>query len=258
MLAHVLETSRKLAAERICVVYGHGGDAVRERFPDADLQLGAAGSAAGDGPCPRAGAAATWRRRRDARAFGADPLARAETLETVVRHARGGRSVAPYDRARRSHRLWPHRPRRRRHGAGDRRAQGRDGERARDPRDQHRRDGGADAAFRALAAKRSATATQAANTTSPMSSRMARKEGVPIETSQAGSVDRDAGRQHDARARRPRAALSARAGGRAARRRSDARRPGAHRRPRHACLRRRRDDRRRLRVRRRRCGWAMG
>jgi bifunctional UDP-N-acetylglucosamine pyrophosphorylase/glucosamine-1-phosphate N-acetyltransferase len=29
LLAHVIATARKLAADRICVVYGHGGDAVR-------------------------------------------------------------------------------------------------------------------------------------------------------------------------------------------------------------------------------------
>src|SRR4030095_3584589 len=37
LLAHVIETSRKLGAKRICVVYGHGGDEVRARFPDPDL-----------------------------------------------------------------------------------------------------------------------------------------------------------------------------------------------------------------------------
>ena len=31
LLAHILETARELAPDRICVVYGHGGDAVRER-----------------------------------------------------------------------------------------------------------------------------------------------------------------------------------------------------------------------------------
>ncbi|MDY0071106.1 MAG: bifunctional UDP-N-acetylglucosamine diphosphorylase/glucosamine-1-phosphate N-acetyltransferase GlmU [Thauera sp.] len=32
MLAHVVDTARSLAAQRICVVYGHGGDQVRARF----------------------------------------------------------------------------------------------------------------------------------------------------------------------------------------------------------------------------------
>src|SRR5512144_1804543 len=36
LLAHVVATARKLEADRICVVYGHGGNAVRERFPDPD------------------------------------------------------------------------------------------------------------------------------------------------------------------------------------------------------------------------------
>jgi bifunctional UDP-N-acetylglucosamine pyrophosphorylase/glucosamine-1-phosphate N-acetyltransferase len=37
MLAHVLATARELAAGRICVVYGHGGDGVREAFADYDV-----------------------------------------------------------------------------------------------------------------------------------------------------------------------------------------------------------------------------
>ena len=37
MLAHVLETARTLDAQRICVVYGHGGEVVRERLDAPDL-----------------------------------------------------------------------------------------------------------------------------------------------------------------------------------------------------------------------------
>ncbi len=37
MLAHVLETARTLEARRICVVYGHGGEVVRERLDAPDL-----------------------------------------------------------------------------------------------------------------------------------------------------------------------------------------------------------------------------
>ena len=39
MLGHVLEAARALEASRICVVYGHGGEAVRERL-DARHRLG--------------------------------------------------------------------------------------------------------------------------------------------------------------------------------------------------------------------------
>lgn len=37
LLAHVLETARKLSPERICVVYGYGGDAVREALDAPDI-----------------------------------------------------------------------------------------------------------------------------------------------------------------------------------------------------------------------------
>jgi len=37
MLAHVLATARRLGAGRICVVYGHGGESVRDAFTDDDL-----------------------------------------------------------------------------------------------------------------------------------------------------------------------------------------------------------------------------
>lgn len=37
MLAHVLDTARRLQAKRICVVYGHGGEQVRERLDAPDL-----------------------------------------------------------------------------------------------------------------------------------------------------------------------------------------------------------------------------
>ena len=90
LLAHVLDTARKLAADRICVVYGHGGDAVRRRFPDADLQWALQDPPQGTG---HALARALPRLAADGVTlvlFGADPLARAETLEAVVGHARRG------------------------------------------------------------------------------------------------------------------------------------------------------------------------
>ena len=90
LLAHVIETSRKLEADRICVVYGHGGDAVRARFPDPDLEWALQDPPLGTGHAlaqalPQLGADGVT-----LVLFGADPLARAETLEAVVRHARAG------------------------------------------------------------------------------------------------------------------------------------------------------------------------
>jgi bifunctional UDP-N-acetylglucosamine pyrophosphorylase / glucosamine-1-phosphate N-acetyltransferase len=90
LLAHVIDTARKLAAERICVVYGHGGDAVRQRFPDADLHWALQDPPQGTG---HALAQALPQLTADGVTlvlFGADPLARASTLETVVAHARKG------------------------------------------------------------------------------------------------------------------------------------------------------------------------
>jgi len=90
LLAHVLDTARKLAADRICVVYGHGGDAVRQRFPDADLNWALQDPPLGTG---HALAQALPQLAADGVTlvlFGADPLARAETLERVVQHARQG------------------------------------------------------------------------------------------------------------------------------------------------------------------------
>jgi bifunctional UDP-N-acetylglucosamine pyrophosphorylase/glucosamine-1-phosphate N-acetyltransferase len=90
LLAHVVETARKLAPQRICVVYGHGGDAVRQRFPDPELRWALQDPPQGTG---HALAQALPQLASDGVTlvlFGADPLARAGTLESVVRHAREG------------------------------------------------------------------------------------------------------------------------------------------------------------------------
>ena len=200
LLAHVIETARKLAADRICVVYGHGGDAVRARFPDADLHWALQDPPLGTG---HALAQALPQLGDDGVTlvlFGADPLARAETLEAVVRHARAGalslltielddptgygRIVRDADGS----------------GDGDRRAQGRDGGAARDPRDQHRRDGGADAALRALA--EGGRQPQRERRVLPHRRHRDGAQGRRADRDVAGRQrHRDARRQHDARAR---------------------------------------------------------
>jgi len=90
LLAHVLDTARTLAADRICVVYGHGGEAVRSRFPEPDLAWAPQDPPQGTG---HALAQALPQLAADGVTlvlFGADPLARASTLESVIRHARQG------------------------------------------------------------------------------------------------------------------------------------------------------------------------
>ena len=90
LLAHVIDTSRKLGAERICVVYGHGGDQVRARFSDTDLHWALQDPPLGTG---HALAQALPQLGEDGVTlvlFGADPLARPETLDRVIGHARSG------------------------------------------------------------------------------------------------------------------------------------------------------------------------
>ena len=48
MLAHVLDAARTLDAQRICVVYGHGGEVVRERLDAPALAGQARGLVEGD------------------------------------------------------------------------------------------------------------------------------------------------------------------------------------------------------------------
>ena len=38
LLAHVLDCSAALAADDVCIVYGHGAEAVRNEFPDESLR----------------------------------------------------------------------------------------------------------------------------------------------------------------------------------------------------------------------------
>jgi bifunctional UDP-N-acetylglucosamine pyrophosphorylase/glucosamine-1-phosphate N-acetyltransferase len=90
LLAHVLATARTLEPQAICIVHGDDGDAVRGRFLDADLRWVRQE--------PPAGTADALKRALTALAadgvtlvlFGADPLARGETLREVVRRAQDG------------------------------------------------------------------------------------------------------------------------------------------------------------------------
>ena len=90
LLAHVVATARKLAADRICIVYGHGGDAVRQRFPDPDLQWALQDPPRGTGHALAQALPQLAAHGVTLVLFGADPLVRTETLESVLRPARQG------------------------------------------------------------------------------------------------------------------------------------------------------------------------
>ena len=134
-------------------------------FP-SPTSLGAAGSAAGHRPCAGAGAAAARRRRRDARAVRRRSAGARRRRWNRSSGTRGSGALSlltiELDDPTGYGRIVRGAGRR---GDGHRRAQGRDARAARDPRDQHRRDGGADRALRPLARRPSTTATRAASTT---------------------------------------------------------------------------------------------
>jgi bifunctional UDP-N-acetylglucosamine pyrophosphorylase/glucosamine-1-phosphate N-acetyltransferase len=90
LLAHVVATARKLAADRICIVYGHGGDAVRQRFPDPDLRWALQDPPQGTGHALAQALAQLTADGVTLVLFGADPLVSTETLEAVLRPARQG------------------------------------------------------------------------------------------------------------------------------------------------------------------------
>ena len=90
LLAHVVATARKLAADRICVVFGHGGEAVRQRFPDADLRWALQHPPQGTGHALMQALPELNGDGVTLVLFGADPLVSTETLEAVLRPAREG------------------------------------------------------------------------------------------------------------------------------------------------------------------------
>src|SRR5690348_3673193 len=88
LLAHVLSTARKLDPRAICVVDAE--DEVRQRFPDADLRWARQDPPRGTGDALRCALGALAADGVTLVMFGADPLARAETLHQVARHAQEG------------------------------------------------------------------------------------------------------------------------------------------------------------------------
>ena len=90
LLAHVVATARKLGADCICVVYGHGGDAVRQAFPDPDLRWALQDPPQGTGHALRQALPQLPADGVTLVLFGADPLVSTETLEAVLRPAREG------------------------------------------------------------------------------------------------------------------------------------------------------------------------
>jgi bifunctional UDP-N-acetylglucosamine pyrophosphorylase/glucosamine-1-phosphate N-acetyltransferase len=97
LLAHVLSTARAMDPRAICVVDG-SADALRARFPEADLIWARQDPPRGTGDALLRAIAALPRDGVTLVLFGADPLARPATLRQVVEHAlRGALSLLTID-----------------------------------------------------------------------------------------------------------------------------------------------------------------
>jgi len=101
LLGHVIDTARELGASRICVVYGHGGEQVREALSAPDLswarqepQLGTGHAVVQAMPvfaaiaCPRSGIPGTQSASAPTLVlYGDVPLIRASTLRRLIKAA---------------------------------------------------------------------------------------------------------------------------------------------------------------------------
>lgn len=85
LLAHVLDTARQLEADDVCVVYGHGGDAVPEAFAGNELRWSLQAQQLGTGHAVQQGMPETPDENRVLVLFGDVPLLTAATLERLLR-----------------------------------------------------------------------------------------------------------------------------------------------------------------------------
>lgn len=93
LLHYVLETARALGPRRIHVVYGHGGDQVRERCPGDDVHWVLQAEQRGTGHALQQALAAIPDAATVLVLYGDVPLIRRETLQTLVEMA-GGANVS--------------------------------------------------------------------------------------------------------------------------------------------------------------------
>ncbi|MEM8814237.1 MAG: bifunctional UDP-N-acetylglucosamine diphosphorylase/glucosamine-1-phosphate N-acetyltransferase GlmU [Pseudomonadota bacterium] len=84
LLGHVLDTARSVGADDICVVYGHGGDAVQARFPDADIRWALQAEQLGTGHAVQQAMPGTPAGGRTLILFGDVPLLSAATVKRLL------------------------------------------------------------------------------------------------------------------------------------------------------------------------------
>jgi bifunctional UDP-N-acetylglucosamine pyrophosphorylase/glucosamine-1-phosphate N-acetyltransferase len=87
LLRHVITTARALEPSRICIVYGHGGEAVRAAFPDADLCWALQAPQLGTGHAVQQALPFLDANGPTLVLYGDVPLTRADTLRRLVDRA---------------------------------------------------------------------------------------------------------------------------------------------------------------------------
>lgn len=84
LLRHVIDSSRGVGADDICVVYGHGGDVVREAFAGEDLRWALQAEQHGTGHAVQQAMPGTPDDNTVVILFGDVPLLRAETVRNLL------------------------------------------------------------------------------------------------------------------------------------------------------------------------------
>jgi len=103
LLAHVLDCAAGVGADDVCVVYGHGGDAVRAAFADEGLRWALQAEQLGTGHAVMQAMPGTPDGNRVIVLFGDVPLLRAATVQNLVEHCGNGEVAVLTVRADRPH-----------------------------------------------------------------------------------------------------------------------------------------------------------
>ena len=93
LVSHVIDTARTLSPHRLCIVYGHGGDAVRSALDASDLSWALQEPQLGTGHAVRQALPFLDGQGTTLVLYGDVPLIRAETLQRLVRAAADGLAV---------------------------------------------------------------------------------------------------------------------------------------------------------------------
>ena len=93
LLGHVIDTARSLRPNSLSVVYGHGGDAVRAAFPDADLNWALQAPQLGTGHALQQAMPHVVPGGATLMLYGDVPLIRAETLQRLLHAAQDALAI---------------------------------------------------------------------------------------------------------------------------------------------------------------------